>query len=136
MTVKTIRKREPKINLDNAAGGFEYSDAYLYDNDARFVFNFVRSSMNYGCAAANYVESTGAKRENGIWKIAARDTISGEEFTIKSRVLINACGPYVDQHNSLAKQKTQHRHLFSKGIHLIIDPVSYTHLTLPTIYSV
>jgi len=124
MTVKTIKGREPKINLDNAAGGFEYSDAYLYDNDARFVFNFIRSSMNYGCAAANYVESLGAKRENGIWKISARDTITGQEFTIKSKVLVNACGPYVDKHNSLSDQKTEHRHLFSKGIHLIIDRVT------------
>jgi len=66
MSVKEITKREPVINTDNAAGGFEYSDAYLYDNDARFVFNFVRSSMNYGCVAANYVESTDAVREDGI----------------------------------------------------------------------
>ena len=34
MTVNTLRKREPSINTKNAAGGFEYSDAYLYDNDA------------------------------------------------------------------------------------------------------
>ena len=124
MTVDTIRKREPKINLENAAGGFEYSDAYLYDNDARFVFNFIRSSMNYGCAAANYVESLGAKRENGLWEVSARDNITGEQFTVKTKVLINACGPYVDQHNSFSEQKTEHRHLFSKGIHLIIDRVT------------
>lgn len=124
MTVDTIRKREPRINLENAAGGFEYSDAYLYDNDARFVFNFIRSSMNYGCAAANYVESLGSKYDNGIWETSAKDNITGEKFTIKSKVLVNACGPYVDQHNNLAEQKTNHRHLFSKGIHLIIDRVT------------
>lgn len=124
MTVNTIRAREPSINTDNAAGGFEYSDAYLYDNDARFVFNFVRSSMNYGCIAANYVESTGAVREGNYWKVSARDTISGEEFQIKAKVMVNACGPYVDAHNRLAKQNTEHRHLFSKGIHLIVDRIT------------
>lgn len=124
MNIKTIKEREPCVNTDNAAGGFEYSDAYLYDNDARFVFNFVRSSMNYGCVAANYVESTDAVREGGLWKIAARDNISGETFTIKSKVLVNACGPYVDAHNKLAEQKTEHQHLFSKGIHLIVDRVT------------
>lgn len=80
--------------------------------------------MNYGCVAANYVESQGAVRENGIWTISARDTISGETFTIKSKVLINACGPYVDKHNQMTHQKTDHQHLFSKGIHLIIDRVT------------
>ena len=121
MNVKTIKQREPVIDTSNAAGGFEYSDAYLYDNDARFVFNFIRSSMNYGCVAANYVESTDAVRKDGLWHISAKDTISGDTFIIKARSLINACGPYVDQHNELAEQKTEHQHLFSKGIHLIVD---------------
>ena len=124
MTVKTIRERESAINTDNAAGGFEYSDAYLYDNDARFVFNFVRSAMNYGCVAANYVESTDAVRSDGLWKVQARDTLTGDTFEIKAKAMVNACGPYVDSHNKETEQKTEHRHLFSKGIHLIIDRVS------------
>jgi alpha-glycerophosphate oxidase/glycerol-3-phosphate dehydrogenase len=124
MTPKTIKEREPAINTANAAGGFEYSDAYLYDNDARFVFNFIRSSMNYGCVAANYVESTDAVRKDGLWEVAARDTLTGETFTIRAKTLINACGPYVDEHNKLAEQKTEHQHLFSKGIHLIVDRVT------------
>ena len=99
MTVKTIREREPVINTDSAAGGFEYSDAYLYDNDARFVFNFVRSAMNYGCVAANYVESTDAVRSDGLWRVQARDTLTGETFLIKAKTMVNACGPYVDNHN-------------------------------------
>lgn len=124
MNVKTIKEREPAINTENAVGGFEYSDAYLYDNDARFVFNFVRSAMNHGCDAANYVESTDAIRKDGLWIIQARDTLSGDTFEVKAKVLVNACGPYVDRHNELAEQKTDHRHLFSKGIHLIIDRVT------------
>ncbi len=124
MTPETIKQREPSIDTSNAAGGFEYSDAYLYDNDARFVFNFVRSSMNYGCVAANYVESLDAVRKEGVWEISARDNISGQTFIIRSKALINACGPYVDKHNELAEQKTDHQHLFSKGIHLIIDRVT------------
>ncbi len=124
MSVKTIKEREPAINTKNAAGGFEYSDAYLYDNDARFVFNFVRSAMNHGCDAVNYVESTDAVKRDDLWSVQARDCISGETFEVKAKVLINACGPYVDKHNELAEQKTEHRHLFSKGIHLIIDRVT------------
>jgi len=124
MTVKSIRERESVINTDNAAGGFEYSDAYLYDNDARFVFNFIRKSMDYGCVAANYVESLGAVRENDVWAISARDNINGKQFNIRAKTIINACGPYVDQHNKLSNQKTEHRHLFSKGIHLVIDKVT------------
>jgi glycerol-3-phosphate dehydrogenase len=124
MNARRIEEREPVINTSNAAGGFEYSDAYLYDNDARFVFNFIRRSMDYGCIAANYVESIGAERKDGLWHVTARDTLSGDTFTIRSKVLVNACGPYVDHHNQLTGQRTEHRHLFSKGIHLIIDRVT------------
>ncbi|HAU13639.1 MAG TPA: FAD-dependent oxidoreductase, partial [Gammaproteobacteria bacterium] len=62
LTRANIESLEPVVNTRNAKGGFEYSDCYLYDNDARFVFNFIRTSMNYGCVAANYVASTAAKR--------------------------------------------------------------------------
>ena len=121
-----LSKREAVIDTSKAAGGFEYSDCYLYDNDARFVFNFIRTSLNYGCIAANYVESIGSARKGGLWHTQLKDNMSGETFTVRSRVLINACGPYVDKHNQLTGQHTEHRHLFSKGVHLIVDRVSDT----------
>ena len=64
---KSIERTEPVIDTTNAAGGLEYSDCYLYDNDARFVFNFIRKSLNYGCIAANYVESIDSCYDNGAW---------------------------------------------------------------------
>ena len=96
---RAIEAAEPVINTSKAAGGLEYSDCYLYDNDARFVFNFIRKSLNYGCIAANYVESTGARREGGQWITQARDVISGDQFDIRSTAVVNACGPYVDTQN-------------------------------------
>jgi glycerol-3-phosphate dehydrogenase len=121
-----IAQEEPIVKVDGSDGGLEYSDAYLHDNDARFVFNFVRAALNHGCVAANYVESLRSKREgeggaDGAWLTRARELVSGQEFTIRSRVVVNACGPFVDAMNGLSGQKTKHRHAFSKGIHLIVD---------------
>lgn len=118
---RAMAREEPIINLDGCDGGFEYSDAYLVDNDARFVWGFVRAAIVHGARAANYVESRGARREGDTWLTRARDVVSGEELTIRSRVLVNACGPFVDAHNGLTGQRTSHRHIFSKGIHLIVD---------------
>nr|WP_300313669.1 FAD-dependent oxidoreductase [Halomonas sp.] len=130
-----IKKEEVIIDTREAIGGFEYSDAYLHDNDARFVFNFVRTALNHGAVAANYVESLGARRENGAWVVQARDVMRGDRgdersgdarnhdeanFEIRAKVLINAAGPWVDQHNALTGQQTQHHHAYSKGIHLIV----------------
>jgi glycerol-3-phosphate dehydrogenase len=116
-----IGAEEPLIDTHNATGGFEYSDAYLHDNDARFVFNFVRAALDRGCAAANYVESLGARREGGWWLVRARDVVGGgPEFEIRARVLVNAAGPYVDEHNVMTGEKTEYHHALSKGIHLIV----------------
>jgi len=119
-----IKSMENVINTENVIGGFEYSDAYLYDNDARFVFNFIRSSMSYGCIAANYVESLGSTRSDDTWVTKTKDCISGQEFEIRSKVLINAAGPFVDPLNMVNNEKTEHHHVFSKGIHLIVDRVT------------
>jgi glycerol-3-phosphate dehydrogenase len=116
----TIAKEEPVVDTQGVAGGFEYSDAYLHDNDSRFVFQFIRSAMDRGCIAANYVESTGAERKNGLWVVKARNVIDGKELTIQSKVLINAAGPFVDEYNHMTGEKTEHQHVFSKGIHLIV----------------
>jgi glycerol-3-phosphate dehydrogenase len=121
---RTIDREEPVVNTQNAAGGFEYSDAYLHDNDSRFVFQFVRSAMDRGCIAANYVESLGARRDGDLWITQARDVIDGNTFEIRSRVLINAAGPFADAHNQLTGEQTEHHHLFSKGIHLIVPRIT------------
>ncbi|WP_047198285.1 glycerol-3-phosphate dehydrogenase/oxidase [Caldimonas brevitalea] len=125
MSTATIRAEEPVINLDGCDGGFEYSDAYLIDNDARFVFQFIRAALDAGAAAANYVESQSAVRgSDGLWQVQAVDRISGERFKILARTLVNACGAFVDQHNIRSRQTTQHAHVYSKGIHLIVDRIT------------
>ena len=118
---RTIAAEEPIVSLEGCDGGFEYSDAYLHDNDARFVWNLIRKALDYGCAAVNYVESLGARREGGVWITRARDVLTGREVTIRARVIINACGPFVDAHNALTGEETRNHHAFSKGIHLIVD---------------
>ena len=123
LSLNQMRKEVPILAENRFDGGIEYSDAYLHDNDARFVFNFVRSALNYGCIATNYVESLGAEFNNNQWSIEAVDRISGKGFNIRAGVLLNTCGPYVDAHNRLTQQQTEHRHVFSKGIHLIVDRI-------------
>jgi glycerol-3-phosphate dehydrogenase len=121
----TIAREEPIVNLDGVDGGFEYSDAYLHDNDARFVWGFVRSAIDHGCAAANYVESLGSTLgDDGAWTTRARDVVTGRELVIRSKVLVNACGPFVDAMNERTGVETAHRHVFSKGIHLIVNRIT------------
>jgi glycerol-3-phosphate dehydrogenase len=53
--------------------------------------------------------------------VRARDLTTGDELTVRARVIVNACGPFVDAHNARTEERTTHHHVFSKGIHLIVD---------------
>ena len=126
LTTGKIRDEEPVVNTDKSIGGIEYSDAYLPENDARFVFQFIRGAMDRDGIALNYVESLGGKRDtdSGFWKVKVRDQISGNHHEIQSKVLVNACGPFIDFQSKALAQNTKHQHVFSKGIHLIVKKLT------------
>ena len=125
LSAKGVKDREPVINTSDVEGGIEYSDAYIVDNDSRFVFSFVRAALNVGAVCANYVEVTSAQRNKsegsrGLWNVEMRDTHSGENYFARARVVINATGPFVDDFNKEVKVSTKHKIVYSKGIHLIV----------------
>lgn len=124
LTRADMRRDEPVIDVSRCDGGFEYSDASLPDLDARFVWSFVRSAVQHGAMAANYVESLGATFADGLWTVQLRDVRTGRTFAVRSRAIVNAAGPYVDAHNALTSTASKHRHVFSKGIHLIVPSIS------------
>src|SRR5205085_8181086 len=100
LSLPDIEREEPIVNPAGLDGGFEYSDAYLHDNDARFVWSFIRSALDRGCVAANYLEALRSSWQGGEWVTRARDGVSGQELEVRSRLLVNACGPYADDVNA------------------------------------
>lgn len=116
-----IKHDEPIIDTTSVRGGIEYYDAYLKDNDARFVFGFVRSAIDVGAAAANYVELVRAERSGDRWLATMRDVDrGGEEFSCTAKIVVNAAGPFVDDLNEQWGLQTEHRIVYSKGIHLCV----------------
>ena len=77
--------------------------------------------MNYGAIAANYVGLVEAHRQQDIWQVSAKDEISGRPVRIQAKSVVNATGAYADQLNGLLQQPGEYHHVFSKGIHLIVD---------------
>ena len=117
---------EPVIDTSTARGAVQYQDAYLVDNDSRFVFSFVRSAVEAGAAVANYVELVSAQRVGDRWVCRLRDTDSGAEATTSARVVVNAAGPFVDDLNTSWGLRTSHRIVYSKGIHLVVPRLTTT----------
>ena len=124
LSAESIENLEPVINTTDVRGGVEYADAYLKDNDARFVFSFIRSAMDVGAIAANYVELMDASRSGDHWHAQLRDLESGADLQIRAKTIVNAAGPFVDALNESWRLRTDHRIVYSKGIHLVVDQLT------------
>ena len=124
MSPETIERIEPVVNTVGTVGGIEYADAYLKDNDARFVFNFVRSAMDVGAVATNYVELENAERSKGKWHAQLRDCVSGSPVNVEAKVVINAAGPFLDGLNKTWNTHTRNQIVYSKGVHLVVDQLT------------
>jgi glycerol-3-phosphate dehydrogenase len=126
-----LKAAEPVVNTETASAGLEYADAYLPDNDSRFVWSFVRSALDLGATAANYVEVRDLFRVDDRWQVDLVDvsTMSTNpderaSFTLDAAVVVNAAGPLVDPLNETAKVRTEHRIVYSKGIHLVVPSIT------------
>jgi glycerol-3-phosphate dehydrogenase len=126
LSAADIEREEPVVDTSSVRGGIEYYDAYLKDNDARFVFGFVRAAIDVGATAANYVEVVGAERTGDRWRVTLRDVDAQRggrgvaDITCSARIIINAAGPFVDGLNHAWGLRTDHRIVYSKGIHLVV----------------
>ena len=123
---EAVKREEPAIDTTSVQGAIQYQDAYLVDNDSRFVFSFVRSAIEAGASVANYVELVSAERTGDRWTARLRDVDSGDELTTSARVIVNAAGPFVDDLNQQWGLSTEHRIVYSKGIHLVVPRLTTT----------
>ena len=119
-----IKEQEPIVDIANVRGGIEYYDAYLRDNDSRFVWNFVRQAIEAGATAANYVELLDATLDGKTWSVSLQDLETGEEFSVTAGAVVNAAGPFVDGLNTKWSNETSHRIAYSKGIHLVVPQLT------------
>ncbi len=133
-----INRLEPIVNTAEATAAIEYADGYLKDNDARFVWNFIRSALDNGGTAANYVTVVGANHgafsagqdDNthpdapGPWRIELRDELTGKLMRASARSIVNGAGPFTDRLNRSMGVTAEHRIVYSKGIHLVVPQLT------------
>ncbi len=120
LSAAQINELEPAVDIRSISGGIEYFDALLKDNDSRFVFSFIRSAIDAGATAANYVEMVSSHRADGCWQLTCLDQVTGTTLRCGARYVVNAAGPFVDGLNSALDTRGRHRVVYSKGIHLVV----------------
>jgi glycerol-3-phosphate dehydrogenase len=108
---------------------FEYSDGWV--DDARLVVLNARDAADKGALILSRTKVVSARREDGIWTIVTRSTVTGSSETHKSRMLVNAAGPWVDQViRSAFGENEAHNVRLVQGSHIIVkkkfnDPRAY-----------
>ncbi|MGH8165850.1 MAG: FAD-dependent oxidoreductase, partial [Woeseiaceae bacterium] len=94
MSRAEVLRRFSGIHDNKLTGAAVFNDAQMY-HPPRLVLSFVLSAVERGAVALNYVEATYLIRKGDrIDGVRARDRLTGEEFEIRSRVVLNAAGPW------------------------------------------
>ena len=121
-----INRRETLIRLPllipiGLKGGVVYHDGQF--DDSRMVVSLARTCAAKGGIILNYFGVVGfLKNENGrINGVKAREILSGEDFSIKGRVVINATGIFADNIHRMDDPASKPTIKPSQGVHLVLD---------------
>ncbi|MDO6432065.1 FAD-dependent oxidoreductase [Flavitalea sp. BT771] len=108
----------PGLNAQRLRGGVRYYDGQF--DDARLAINLAMTAAEEGGTLLNYfkvVRLIGKERVKGV---VAKDMESGKEYTLRSRVVVNATGVFVDD---ILKMEDEHARPMvrpSQGVHLML----------------
>lgn len=122
LTKEEVLEREPQLKEDKLLGGGVYLD--FRNNDARLVIENIKQAQRDGGHMLSRTKVIGfTYHETGkISGAIVEDLVTGEEYTIKARVVINTTGPWSDTIRQLApgyEHVSQMRP--TKGVHLVVD---------------
>ncbi|XP_056884395.1 glycerol-3-phosphate dehydrogenase, mitochondrial isoform X1 [Takifugu flavidus] len=115
----------PMLKKDKLVGAIVYYDGQ--HNDARMNLAIGLTAARYGAAVANYTEVVHLLKstdpQTGKQKVCGahcRDVITGKEFDVKAKCVINATGPFTDSLRKMDNQESQNICQPSAGVHIVI----------------
>lgn len=113
-------KKEPLLNQAILKGGGMYVE-YRSD-DARLVIEVMKTAVERGALCLNYVafRSFTHNDKNQVNGAVAEDMLTGEKIQIRSKKIINACGPWVDEIRKEDQSLKKKRLHLTKGIHVVV----------------
>lgn len=109
---KVISKKQcleiaPDIDQTGLRGGAIWYDAQIEDPD-KAVIQIAQHAAEHGAQIASYVRAEQILVDNQkIRGLQATDMLTGNQFTIKSKLILNAAGPWA---GSWLKQNQSHMH--------------------------
>ncbi|WP_276168913.1 glycerol-3-phosphate dehydrogenase/oxidase [Zobellia alginiliquefaciens] len=115
---KEAMKLEPLLPKKIVKGAGYYAE-YRTD-DARLTIENIKSSLLFGAQALNYASVEDFVYEDDkVAGVKVKDGVSGATFSIKSKYVISAAGPWVDELRSTNNSKKGKQLHLTKGVHLV-----------------
>lgn len=110
----------PTLKSDGLRGSIIYHDGQF--DDSRLAINLAKTSAKEGGVLINYMKVTGLlKSSQKMQGVKAKDMLSGEEYEIPGRAVINATGVFTDTILKMDEVDAKPVIKPSQGIHLVID---------------
>ena len=119
----------PWLVAPDLTGALVWYDCQMYNTD-RVNLSFLLSATDAGAVAANYVEARAFLRSGKlVVGVSARDIIGGQDFEIRSHLVLNAAGPWAGQLNESLLPGKRNRIVpsLSKAMNLIVRPITKDH---------
>ncbi|KAK1165735.1 glycerol-3-phosphate dehydrogenase, mitochondrial-like [Acipenser oxyrinchus oxyrinchus] len=115
----------PMLKKDKLVGAIVYYDGQ--HNDARMNLAIALTAARYGAATANYTEVVRLLKktdpETGTEQVCGarcKDVITGKEFDVRAKCVINATGPFTDSVRKMDDEKISNICQPSAGVHIVI----------------
>ena len=114
------KKLLPGVKAEGLTGGVEFFDAQM--DDARLNLALIRTAVEKGATALNYMPVTAINRVSGmIRSVVLTDRETGETYTVRTKTVFNAAGVWVDAVRRLVEPKAADLIRVSRGSHIILD---------------
>ncbi|MEU4999031.1 glycerol-3-phosphate dehydrogenase/oxidase [Streptomyces sp. NPDC021622] len=109
----------PELRTDNLKAVAVYGDDQM--NDSRMALMTVRAAVEAGASVLNHAEVTGLRFTKGrVTGAELKDRMSGDEFGVNARLVLNATGPWVDHLRKMENPDAAPSIRLSKGAHLVL----------------
>jgi len=119
LTRRQALKLAPALKSSALVGAVQYYDAKV--DDARHTMEIARTAASYGAHVATRVAAVGFLRQGErVTGVRALDKVTGREFDILARQVVNATGVWTDDTQALVGERGQFHVRASKGVHLVV----------------
>ncbi|MCB8748311.1 glycerol-3-phosphate dehydrogenase/oxidase [Rhodoferax sp. U2-2l] len=118
----------PTVRTEGLKGSVLYWDGQF--NDARMALALARTAASRGALLVNYCGVSELLHEGGkIGGLVALDSLSGQQFKVRARCVVNATGVWVDAlrdmdseaHRAGGGKSVQPMVAPSQGVHMVVD---------------